>query len=46
MPAEPNYVERIEEPMVFAFVISLNEHIGDITRKRKSLEKQKEDKSA
>ena len=27
---EPNYIERIEEPMVFAFVISPNEYIGDM----------------
>jgi GTP-binding protein LepA len=27
---EPNYIERVEEPMVFAFVISPNEYIGDI----------------
>jgi GTP-binding protein LepA len=27
---EANYIERIEEPMVFAFVISPNEYIGDI----------------
>src|ERR1700722_11659084 len=26
---EPNYIEKIEEPMVFAFVISPNEYIGD-----------------
>jgi GTP-binding protein LepA len=27
---EPNYIERIEEPMVFSFVICPNEYIGDI----------------
>jgi len=27
---EPNYIERVEEPMVFAFVICPNEYIGDI----------------
>jgi GTP-binding protein LepA len=27
---EPNYIEKIEEPMVFAFVISPNEYIGDM----------------
>jgi GTP-binding protein LepA len=27
---EVNYIERIEEPMVFAFVISPNEYIGDM----------------
>src|ERR1700691_5070714 len=27
---EPNYIERVEEPMVFAFVISPNEYIGDM----------------
>lgn len=27
---EVNYIERIEEPMVFSFVISPNENIGDI----------------
>ncbi|HEY3856904.1 MAG TPA: translation elongation factor 4 [Verrucomicrobiae bacterium] len=27
---EPNYIERIEEPMVFAFVICPNEYIGDM----------------
>jgi GTP-binding protein LepA len=27
---ESNYIERIEEPMVFAFVISPNEYIGDM----------------
>ncbi|MGA2750215.1 MAG: translation elongation factor 4 [Verrucomicrobiota bacterium] len=35
---QPNYIERIEEPMVFAFVICPNEYIGDmmalITEKR------------
>jgi GTP-binding protein LepA len=35
---EPNYIERVEEPMVFAFVICPNEYIGDmmalITEKR------------
>ena len=27
---EPNYIERVEEPMVFAFVICPNEYIGDM----------------
>ncbi|HEX3719261.1 MAG TPA: translation elongation factor 4 [Verrucomicrobiae bacterium] len=27
---EPNYIERTEEPMVFAFVICPNEYIGDM----------------
>ena len=27
---EPNYIERLEEPMVFAFVICPNEYIGDM----------------
>jgi len=27
---EPTYIERVEEPMVFAFVISPNEYIGDM----------------
>src|SRR5271154_6562113 len=27
---EPNYIEKVEEPMVFAFVISPNEYIGDM----------------
>jgi GTP-binding protein LepA len=27
---EPNYIEKIEEPMVFAFIISPNEYIGDM----------------
>ncbi|HZM04781.1 MAG TPA: translation elongation factor 4 [Candidatus Saccharimonadales bacterium] len=27
---EPNYIEKIEEPMVFAFVICPNEYIGDM----------------
>jgi GTP-binding protein LepA len=27
---EPNYIQKIEEPMVFAFVISPNEYIGDM----------------
>ena len=27
---EPTYIEHIEEPMVFAFVISPNEYIGDM----------------
>src|SRR5271155_953166 len=27
---EPNYIEKVEEPMVFAFVICPNEYIGDI----------------
>jgi GTP-binding protein LepA len=39
---EPNYIERIEEPMVKAFVICPNEYIGDmmalITEKRGSVE--------
>ena len=39
---EPNYIERIEEPMVKAFVICPNEYIGDmmalITEKRGSVD--------
>ena len=27
---EPNYIEKVEEPMIFAFVICPNEYIGDI----------------
>ena len=27
---EPNYIEKIEEPMVKAFVICPNEYIGDM----------------
>ena len=27
---QPNYIEKIEEPMIFAFVICPNEYIGDI----------------
>ena len=27
---EPNYIERVEEPMVFTFVICPNEYIGDM----------------
>jgi GTP-binding protein LepA len=27
---EPNYIERVEEPMVWAFVICPNEYIGDM----------------
>jgi GTP-binding protein LepA len=27
---EPNYIERIEEPMVWAFIICPNEYIGDM----------------
>jgi len=27
---EPNYIEKVEEPMVFSFVICPNEYIGDI----------------
>jgi GTP-binding protein LepA len=39
---EPNYIEKIEEPMVRAFIICPNEHIGDlmnlITEKRGTLD--------
>ena len=39
---EPNYIEKIEEPMVKAFVICPNEHIGDmmalISEKRGAVE--------
>src|SRR5213075_1293877 len=39
---EPNYIEKIEEPMVQAFVICPNEYIGDmmalITEKRGAID--------